>query len=132
MKTWSCKIGEVDTDLVPKGGDGPMREAVEKAYKELTGKDADFNFSGWDAYLGEIERAAVEDRSPADWYWIRFHKKAAAESMYEAFHDILNLLEERAEDSSDYKVALATLLDVAEIAQSMIDEASPPQPTKEN
>jgi hypothetical protein len=125
MKIWSCKIGEVDPDLVPKGGDGPMRKAVEKAYKELTGEYAAFCFSGWGAQLDEIERAAYENREPAEWHWEQYFKELAAVSMYEAFHDIINLIEERGEDDP-------TLTDIADIAESMIIEATPPQPTKEN
>ncbi len=56
MKIWSCKIGEVEESRVPDDGDGPMREAVEKAYKEVTGRDCKFNFSGWGAELDEIQR----------------------------------------------------------------------------
>lgn len=55
MKIWSCKIGEVEESRVPKDGDGPMREAVERAYKEVTGRDCKFNFSGWGAELTQSE-----------------------------------------------------------------------------
>lgn len=61
-KIWGCKIGEVAS--VPPGADAPMREAVERAYKELTGEEAVFNFSGWGEELTEGERAVVEDRLP--------------------------------------------------------------------
>jgi hypothetical protein len=60
---WSCKIGETDKPL-PPGADAPMRKAVEQAYRELTGEEAVFNFSGWGAKLSESERAVVEDREP--------------------------------------------------------------------
>ena len=63
MKTWSCKIGEV-LDLAP-GSDAPMRLAVARAYKELTGKEADFCFSGWGAELTQAERAVVDNLPPA-------------------------------------------------------------------
>ena len=65
MKIWYCKIGEVDERLVPPGGDYPMRQAVAAAYKELTGQDDVFLFSGWGAELTEPERAVVERRLPA-------------------------------------------------------------------
>lgn len=61
-KIWSCKIGECAS--VPEGADFSMRQAVEKAYEELTGEKAVFNFSGWGAELSEPERAVVEDRLP--------------------------------------------------------------------
>lgn len=59
---WTCKIGECSSSEVPDCGDLPMRLAVERAYRELTGKDADFNFSGWGGKLDEHERAVVERR----------------------------------------------------------------------
>jgi hypothetical protein len=66
VKTWSCKIGEVDADRLPRGADYPMRRAIEAAYREITGQEPDFLFSGWGAELTEPERAVVENRLPAD------------------------------------------------------------------
>lgn len=63
-KVWYCKIGEVDEDKVPQGGDFPMRRAISQAYMELTGEDNIFLFSGWGAELTESERAVVENRAP--------------------------------------------------------------------
>jgi hypothetical protein len=37
-----------------------MREAVTNAYFDLTGRPADFIFSGWGAYLTRDERDVVE------------------------------------------------------------------------
>lgn len=62
--TWSCKIGETWRSGLPPGSDGPMRNAVEAAYRDLTGEDPDFVFSGWGAKLTEHERAVAEDREP--------------------------------------------------------------------
>jgi len=63
-KIWSCKIGEAEeSDLLP-GDDLPMREAVRRAYRNLTGREPCFIFSGWGAELDECERAVVEDREP--------------------------------------------------------------------
>ena len=62
MKIWTCKIGEVDG--VPSGADAPMRKAVVKAYKEITGVEPEFVLSGWGGELHENERAVVEDRLP--------------------------------------------------------------------
>ena len=64
MKIWKCKIGEVYASKLPQGADGPMREAVERAYREITGEESDFLFSGWDSELTEGERAVVENRAP--------------------------------------------------------------------
>lgn len=62
MKIWSCKIGQVESGQVPDGGDTPLREAVEAAYKELTGEDNRFCFSGWGAKLDSFERDIVEGK----------------------------------------------------------------------
>jgi hypothetical protein len=61
---WRCTIGEVDRAKLPAGADLPMRLAVARAYRELTGEPVGFIFSGWDAELTEAERAVVEDREP--------------------------------------------------------------------
>lgn len=63
---WTCKIGEADMTNVPQGADLPMRIAVERAFKEVTGQDARFTFSGWSGELTESERAVVEDRLPRE------------------------------------------------------------------
>ena len=64
MKIWKCKIGECDVALLPDGADAPMRAAVRRAYKEITGQEPTFLFSGWGAELTEPERAVVENREP--------------------------------------------------------------------
>lgn len=56
---WSCKIGECDLSKLPKGGDYEMRCAVQAAYYLLTGEQAVFLFSGWNAELTEGERECV-------------------------------------------------------------------------
>ena len=62
---WECKIGEADREKHLGGGmDLPMRKAVAAAYREITGEDPDFIFSGWGGSLTEGERAVVEDREP--------------------------------------------------------------------
>lgn len=63
-KIWSCKIGEVEDESLPPGADLPMREAIRRAYVEITGHAPDFIFSGWGAELTDSERAVVEDRLP--------------------------------------------------------------------
>lgn len=37
-----------------------MREAVARAYREVTGQEPRFIFSGWGAILADSERAVVE------------------------------------------------------------------------
>ena len=63
MKIWNCKIGEVVDGSLPSGADSPMRQAVEAAYRELTGKDPEFCFSGWAGELDETERKIVNSPS---------------------------------------------------------------------
>lgn len=61
---WACKIGVADLLALPEGGaDAPLRSAVEQAFRELTGRDADFHFSGWGASLTEDEREAVAEQA---------------------------------------------------------------------
>lgn len=62
MKIWTCKIGEVEFDQ--HGADAPMREAIRRAYMEVTGQEPKFIFSGWGGELEECERAVVENRPP--------------------------------------------------------------------
>lgn len=64
MKIWTCKIGECDDADLPSAADGPMREAVGRAYREITGRVPTFLFSGWGGELTEGERAVVENRLP--------------------------------------------------------------------
>lgn len=63
MKIWDCKIGEVDEIKVPDGADQPMREAIARAYKELTGEEAKFIFSGWGAELTPAEREYIDGKT---------------------------------------------------------------------
>jgi hypothetical protein len=62
---WACKIGTREGVGVPRGADAPMRNAIEKAFRDVTGVDAEFCFSGWSATLTEPEMAVVENRLPA-------------------------------------------------------------------
>jgi hypothetical protein len=64
LKIWFCKIGEVHPDDKPDGADEPMREAVARTYKRITGCTPVFIFSGWGGELNEEERAVVDDREP--------------------------------------------------------------------
>lgn len=62
---WTVKIGIMGSAALPSGADWPMRNAVEKAFKEVTGRDSEFAFSGWGAELTEPELAVIENRLPA-------------------------------------------------------------------
>jgi len=64
MQIWSCKIGEANYDKVPDGANLPMRQAVQAAFKKLTGEDAQFTFSGWGAQLSASERRVVDNAKP--------------------------------------------------------------------
>lgn len=58
---WSCKIGWANRADLPDGADFPLRQAVEKAFYELTGHAPQFTFSGWGDELTEAESAALTD-----------------------------------------------------------------------
>lgn len=60
-QVWGCKIGIKGHPSLPPNADEPMRLAVEKAYKELTGTDAQFTFSGWGEELSPGEILVVEE-----------------------------------------------------------------------
>lgn len=62
---WSCQVGEVPRASLPDGADGPMRNAVERAFKELTGFEPQYCFSGWGDRLTEVQRSVIEDRMPS-------------------------------------------------------------------
>lgn len=66
MKIWDCKIGGVDRSKLPDGADLPMRNAIRQAYKELTGEEPQFIFSGWGGKLTKIEREIVSEKPPAN------------------------------------------------------------------
>ena len=83
-RIWKCKIGE--TDNLPHGSDLPMRNAVERAYREITGEDPMFIFSGWGAELTEPERAVVEDRLPIP------AREDRIESLLTEIRDLLELI----------------------------------------
>lgn len=61
-KVWMCKIGVVGDLKLPPGADGPMRTAIERAFREITGRDAEFTFSGWGGELTEGEKLVVDKR----------------------------------------------------------------------
>lgn len=67
---WTCTIGEINSEEFrkngPQGADLPMRDAIAKAYREVTGQECNFIFSGWGHELPEKYRAVVEDRLPND------------------------------------------------------------------
>lgn len=58
---WECKIGEADRERLPEGCDYPMRQAVRRAYWELTGQEPQFIFSGWGGELTDSEKAALHE-----------------------------------------------------------------------
>lgn len=58
-KVWTCKIGiSGDVDL-PPGADLPMRRAIMKAFREVTGVEYEFCFSGWAGELTDAEKHIV-------------------------------------------------------------------------
>lgn len=65
---WACKIGIPEGVSVPMGGDSPMREAVAKAFKLLTGEDATAIFSGWGASFTREEMAVIRNEEFEPFY----------------------------------------------------------------
>jgi hypothetical protein len=45
--SWYCKVGSADESELPPGADLPMRLAIQKAYREITGRGADSVLSAW-------------------------------------------------------------------------------------
>ncbi len=106
---WTCKIGPADRDALDQPADEPMRKAVQAAFREVTGHDEDYCFSGWGGALTEAERAVVEDREPewpassldeaawglianawgGDWTLASDEWRAAAERWRDAYHATL-------------------------------------------
>ena len=88
MAIWSCKIGEQARDILPDGADGPLRAAVEEAYRKLTGETAEFCFSGWGGQLTDDEQEVVnEDRQK------RIDVENPDDLLYTAFAIIANAWE---------------------------------------
>ena len=58
---WECKIGLTKEKMakLPRGSDSPMREAVEQMFRNITGQDADFCFSGWGAELDDAQQWVI-------------------------------------------------------------------------
>lgn len=61
-KIWSCKIGPIDASKLPFGADFPMRQAVQRAFYELTGEHAEVHYSGWGAKFDDAELAHLEEK----------------------------------------------------------------------
>ena len=60
MSVWFCKIGPADRAELPPGSDGPMRDAVAKAFQKLTGHPPQAIFSGWGYEFTESEQAVID------------------------------------------------------------------------
>ena len=54
---WECAVGGKSPVIVPSGGDFPMRQAVEKAFFDLTGKHPEMCYSGWGRKFTDKARA---------------------------------------------------------------------------
>jgi hypothetical protein len=59
-EAWTCKIGSVKGVQIPLGADAPMRAAIRKAFKEVTGEDAEAIFSGWGSKFNEAELHVID------------------------------------------------------------------------
>lgn len=61
-QVWYCKVGIKGDVQLPGGADFPMRQAIKEAFFQVTGVEADFCFSGWNAPLTDIEESIVETK----------------------------------------------------------------------
>ena len=65
-RIWTCTIGGPVGDL-PRQPDFTMRRAVFDAFRNLTGVDAEYCFSGWGrGALSRVERAIVDNDPTVD------------------------------------------------------------------
>lgn len=80
-RIWTCKIGASDA-VLSSGADQIMRAAVGLQFKELTGKDPEFCFSGWGGELTECEHAVVENRMPVPEPALRIVKRQDGHWLY--------------------------------------------------
>ena len=62
---WTCTIGGMTEDLA-NGSDLPMRQAIQRAFRDVTGTNSAYCFSGWGGSLTEGQRAVVENRPQPD------------------------------------------------------------------
>jgi hypothetical protein len=69
FQVWYTKIGVVGDMDLPGGSDLPMRMAIKKAFFELTGRECDFCFSGWNTPLTEAEQKIAKQAAAdyAEW-----------------------------------------------------------------
>lgn len=58
---WECAVGGRSPVIVPNGGDFPMRQAVEKAFFDLTGQNPEMCYSGWGRKFTDKVSPAVQD-----------------------------------------------------------------------
>lgn len=47
LEFWHCTIGPIDRNVVPWGGDFPLRDVVEDKFIEMFGEQAEKCSSGW-------------------------------------------------------------------------------------
>ncbi len=67
---WTCTVGPTDRGKLTVAADSPMREAIRRAFLEITGHEPEFLFSGWgqppseseQEYIDSHKRHAVESR----------------------------------------------------------------------
>lgn len=63
-RVWECHLVAGKGVEICGPADGPMREAVERAFHELAGVDCEAAFTGWGGALNRIQREIVlEDRA---------------------------------------------------------------------
>ena len=53
---WVCIIGETEWNDLPRGADSPIRQATQKAFKEITGHNENHCWSGWAADKKTVDK----------------------------------------------------------------------------
>jgi hypothetical protein len=126
-KIWDCKIGEISAHVLPDGADAPMRQAVQQAYRNLTGADPDFCFSGWGGELTEPERAVHENREPSAEYEAKWHADKNKDARIEALEGevafVKGQLAGTNKNIAGWLQSRDDNLKRAELAEAQLDEA---------
>ena len=55
---WWCRIGPIEREKVPEGGDFPLRQAVKDAFLKTTGENPKQCSSGWGMTEDEARKIA--------------------------------------------------------------------------
>ncbi len=63
---WTCTVGPTDRGKLTVAADSPMREAIRRAFLEITGHEPEFLFSGWGQPPSESEQEYIDSHKRRD------------------------------------------------------------------